>query len=394
MALADRWLLPDGVKDILPPRARQIEALRRRLLDLYDSWGYELVMPPLMEHLESLLTGVGRDLDLDTFKVTDQVSGHLLGIRADITPQVARIDAHRMRNEGASRLCYCGSVLHTKPANMLASRNPLQVGAELYGHSGLDSDVEVISLMLETLLASGVEVPLSLDLGHVGIFRNLMADAGLSAAQEAEYLDKLQLKALPDIEVYLNELEADARLLDRLAELPRLNGGVDVLGRARVLFSDAPPAVIEAIDYLERVAEQLGQRYPQVRQYFDLGELRGYNYHTGIVFAAYAAGFGQAIAKGGRYDEIGRDFGRARPATGFSSDLKSLADLSSSELDTRAGAILAPAGQDPALIQQISKLRAQGERVIQQLPDVTLANLASCDRRLLRQGEDWVLEAL
>jgi len=394
MALADRWLLPDGVKDILPPRARQIEALRRRLLDLYDSWGYELVMPPLMEHLESLLTGVGRDLDLDTFKVTDQVSGHLLGIRADITPQVARIDAHRMRNQGASRLCYCGSVLHTKPANMLASRNPLQVGAELYGHAGLDSDVEVISLMLETLLASGIEVPLSLDLGHVGIFRNLMADAGLSAAQETEYLEKLQLKALPDIEVYLNELEADARLLDRLAELPRLNGGVDVLSRARTLFADASPAVVKAIDYLEGVAEQLGQRYPQVRQYFDLGELRGYNYHTGIVFAAYAAGFGQAIAKGGRYDEIGRDFGRARPATGFSSDLKSLADLSTSEFGARPGAILAPAGQEPALIEQISKLRAQGERVIQQLPDVTLANLASCDRRLLRQGEDWVLEAL
>ncbi|GGO86013.1 ATP phosphoribosyltransferase regulatory subunit [Marinobacterium nitratireducens] len=394
MALADRWLLPDGVKDILPPRAHQIEALRRRLLDLYDSWGYELVMPPLMEHLESLLTGVGRDLDLDTYKLTDQVSGHLLGIRADITPQVARIDAHRMRNKGASRFCYCGSVLHTRPANMLASRNPLQVGAELYGHAGLDSDVEVISLMLETLLASGIEAPLSLDLGHVGIFRNLMADAGLTAAEETEYLEKLQLKALPEIEVFLNELEADARLLDRLAELPRLHGGADVLARARSLFADASPAVNEAIDYLEKIAEQLAQRFPGVRQYFDLGELRGYNYHTGIVFAAYADGFGQAIAKGGRYDEIGRDFGLARPATGFSSDLKTLADLSAGPLDSRGGAILAPAGQESVLIEQINKLRAQGERVIQQLPDVTLANLASCDRRLLRQGEDWVLEAL
>lgn len=394
MALADRWLLPDGVKDILPPRARQIEALRRRLLDLYDSWGYELVMPPLMEHLESLLTGVGRDLDLDTFKVTDQVSGHLLGIRADITPQVARIDAHRMRSQGASRLCYCGSVLHTRPANMLASRNPLQVGAELYGHAGIDSDVEVIALMLETLLASGIEAPISLDLGHVGIFRNLMADAGLSDAQEAEYLEKLQLKALPEIEVFLNELEADARLLDRLAELPRLHGGVDVLARARVLFADASPAVTEAIDYLEQLADRVGRRYPQVRLYFDLGELRGYNYHTGIVFAAYAAGFGQAIAKGGRYDEIGRDFGRARPATGFSSDLKSLSDLSASVLEVRGGAILAPAGQDPLLIERIGELRAQGERVIQQLPDVTLANLSSCDRQLLRQGDDWVLAAL
>lgn len=394
MALADRWLLPDGVKDILPPRARQIEALRRRLLDLYDRWGYELVMPPLMEHLESLLTGVGRDLDLDTFKVTDQVSGHLLGIRADITPQVARIDAHRMRNQGASRLCYCGSVLHTRPANLLASRNPLQVGAELYGHAGIGSDVEVIALMLETLLASGIEVPLSLDLGHVGIFRNLMKDAGLSAAQEAEYLEKLQLKALPEIEVFLNELEADGRLLDRLAELPRLNGGAEVLARARTLFADAAPAVLEAIDYLERIADQVAARYPGVRLYFDLGELRGYNYHTGVVFAAYAAGYGQAIAKGGRYDEIGRDFGRARPATGFSSDLKSLADLSAAQLDTRAGAILAPAGQESGLVERISELRAQGERVIQQLSDVSLANRASCDRQLLLRGNSWVVEAL
>ncbi len=394
MALADRWLLPDGVKDILPPRARQIEALRRRLLDLYDSWGYELVMPPLMEHLESLLTGVGRDLDLVTFKLTDQVSGHLLGIRADITPQVARIDAHRMRSEGASRLCYCGSVLHTRPANMLASRNPLQVGAEIYGHSGIDSDVEVITLMLETLLASGIEAPLSLDLGHVGIFRNLMAEAGLSAAEETEYLEKLQHKALPEIEVFLNELDADARLLDRLAELPRLHGGADVLSRARELFADASAAVLEAIAYLEEIALRVGLRFPQVRLYFDLGELRGYNYHTGIVFAAYAAGFGQAIAKGGRYDEIGRDFGRARPATGFSADLKCLNDLAVTDLEPRGGAILAPAGQDSVLVKRISELRAQGERVMQQLPDVTLANSSSCDRELLQQGNSWVIKAL
>jgi ATP phosphoribosyltransferase regulatory subunit len=394
MALADRWLLPDGVKDILPPRARQIEALRRRLLDLYDSWGYELVMPPLMEHLESLLTGVGRDLDLVTFKLTDQVSGHLLGIRADITPQVARIDAHRMRTEGASRLCYCGSVLQTRPANMLASRNPLQVGAELYGHAGIDSDVEVITLMLETLLASGIEAPLSLDLGHVGIFRHLMADAGLSAAQEAEYLEKLQLKALPEIDVLLSELEVDADLLKLLAQLPRLHGGAEVLERARTLFAGAPGAVLESVAYLEDIARRVGQRYPQVRLYFDLGELRGYNYHTGIVFAAYAAGFGQAIAKGGRYDEIGRDFGRARPATGFSADLKNLEDLAVVGLESRGGAILAPAGQDAALLDRISELRAQGERVMQQLPEVTLANRSSCDRQLVRQGNSWVIEAL
>lgn len=394
MALADRWLLPDGVKDILPPRARQIEALRRRLLDLYDSWGYELVMPPLMEHLESLLTGVGRDLELVTFKLTDQVSGHLLGIRADITPQVARIDAHRMRSEGASRLCYCGSVLHTRPANMLASRNPLQVGAELYGHAGIDSDVEVISLMIETLLASGIEASLSLDLGHVGIVRNLMASAGLSAAEESLYLEKLQLKALPEIKAFLGELDLDADMLALLAELPRLHGGAEVLVRARELFADAPAAVLDAVAYLEDIARQVGLRYPRVRLYFDLGELRGYNYHTGIVFAAYAAGFGQAIAKGGRYDEIGRDFGRARPATGFSADLKCLEDLAVAEFEARGSVILAPAGQDPALLARISELRVQGERVMQQLPDVPLANVSSCDRQLLQQGDIWVVTAL
>ncbi|ANG64080.1 ATP phosphoribosyltransferase regulatory subunit [Marinobacterium aestuarii] len=394
MALADRWLLPDGVKDILPPRARQIEALRRRLLDLYDSWGYELVMPPLMEHLESLLTGVGRDLDMVTFKLTDQVSGHLLGIRADITPQVARIDAHRMRTEGASRLCYCGSVLQTRPANMLASRNPLQVGAELYGHAGIDSDVEVISLMLETLLASGIEAPLSLDLGHVGIVRNLMAAAGLTAAQESLYLEKLQLKALPEIEALLAELDLDAPTLALLTELPRLHGGAEVLLRARELFGDGQAAVLDAVTYLEEIARQVSLRYPQVRLYFDLGELRGYNYHTGIVFAAYAAGFGQAIAKGGRYDEIGRDFGRARPATGFSADLKCLEDLAIAGLAARGSAILAPAGQAPSLLARISELRAQGERVMQQLPDVTLANASSCDRQLLQQGDTWVVTAL
>ncbi|MCO4759126.1 MAG: ATP phosphoribosyltransferase regulatory subunit, partial [Oceanospirillaceae bacterium] len=221
MALADRWLLPEGVKEILPPEASQIEAMRRRLLDLFDSWGYDLVLPPLMEHLDALLTGVGGELDLNTFKLTDQLSGHTLGIRADITPQVARIDAHRMRNEGASRLCYCGSVLHARSTQPLASRNPLQIGAELFGHAGLDSDVEVIALMIATLHKSGADQELSLDLGHVGIFRGLMVDAGMTSAQQNEYQGMLQRKALPEIERFLKTLDVDARVLELLAELPR-----------------------------------------------------------------------------------------------------------------------------------------------------------------------------
>ncbi|WP_370278491.1 ATP phosphoribosyltransferase regulatory subunit [Pontibacterium sp.] len=391
MALADRWLLPEGVKDILPPKASQIEAMRRRLLDLFDSWGYDLVMPPLMEHLDALLTGFGGELDLNTFKLTDQLSGHTLGIRADITTQVARIDAHRMRNEGASRLCYCGSVLHARSTQPLASRNPLQIGAELFGHAGLDSDVEVIALMIETLQTAGADSELSLDLGHVGIFRGLMEDAGLSSAEQAEYQSMLQRKALPELERFLNTLDVDARLLDRLAELPRLHGGIDVLARAKTLFVDAPQMVLDGIDYLEQLAARVAKRFPDLDLYFDLSELRGYNYHTGIVFAAYTPAYGQALAKGGRYDDIGQDFGRARPATGFSADLKTLVDLAASQRD-KASVVVAPAGEDVALLYKINELRAQGVRVIQTLSgDDQPANSSA---ELVLENGEWTVKGL
>ncbi len=393
MALADRWLLPDGVKEMLPPHAHQVEALRRKLLDLYDSWGYELVMPPLMEHLESLMTGVGKDLDLTTFKLVDQLTGHTLGIRADITPQVARIDAHRMHVQGANRLCYCGSVLHTYPANMLASRNPLQVGAELYGHAGIESDIEVISLMIETLYMSGLKDELSLDLGHVGIFQGLIEEAKLDPAVTAQYMELLQRKALPELDQFLNELEADARLVDKLAELPKLNGGVEVLARARKLFGESHSMITDAVTYLERLAEKLQCRYPSIDLYFDLGELRGYNYHTGVVFSALTPLFGQAVAKGGRYDAIGKDFGRARPATGFSADLKTLASLASGDQKLRS-AILAPADDDMALMAMMQNLRSQGERVVQQLPGDAAQNAVAFNRKLVKQGEEWVVAAL
>ncbi len=391
MALADRWLLPEGVKEILPPEASQIEAMRRRLLDLFDSWGYELVLPPLVEHLDALLTGVGGELDLNTFKLTDQLSGHTLGIRADITPQVARIDAHRMRNEGPSRLCYCGSVMHARSTQPLAPRNPLQIGAELYGHAGVDSDVEVITLMITTLQSAGVSQELSLDLGHVGIFRALMQDAGLSEAQQYEYQSMLQRKALPEIDKFLNELDVDARLLDRLSELPRLHGGVEVLARAKELFADAPQAVLQGVEYLETLSSRIAKRFPALDQYFDLSELRGYNYHTGVVFAAYTPVYGQAIAKGGRYDDIGRDFGRARPATGFSADLKTLADLTAA-VAQKAAVVAAPAGENAALLEKIDELRAQGVRVVQALSGVDQA-VENGAELVLVDGE-WVVKGL
>ncbi|MCV6588385.1 MAG: ATP phosphoribosyltransferase regulatory subunit [Marinobacterium sp.] len=387
MALADRWLLPDGVKEVLAPDAYHIESLRRRVLDLYHHWGYELVMPPLMEHLDSLLTGVGRDLDLNTFKLTDQLTGRTLGVRADITPQVARIDAHRMKNAGVNRLSYCGSVLHTRPAEPLASRNPMQIGAELYGHAGIESEVEVISLMLETLAEVKADCELSLDLGHVDIFRGLMQVAGLSDAQQDEYRDILARKALPELDLFVEQI-ADAQVKDWLAQLPRLTGGVEMLEEARQVLSGAPASVAQALSYLLQLAQQLMNRYPQLDLYFDLSELRGYNYHTGVVFAAYVPSHGQAIAKGGRYDDIGRDFGRARAATGFSCDLKILSELSQEAVKSDA-VVLAPAGDDADLLQAIRDLRSQGMRVVQALPGAAPED--GCSQQLLQRDGQWVI---
>jgi len=394
MALADRWLLPDGVKEVLPPQARQVEAARRRLIDLYDSWGYELVMTPLIEHLDSMLVGVGRDLELNTFKVTDQLTGRMLGIRSDITQQVARIDAHRLSSEGPVRLCYCSTVLHTLPANPLASRNPLQVGAELFGHSGVASDVEIISLMVETLTAMKVDQELSLDLGHVGIYRGLMQEAGLTEAQEAEYFELLQRKDRPEIERFLNETDLNADVVEHLTVLPTLHGGREVLETARLRFAGVAVGILDALTELDAIAERIAQRYPQLDLYFDLSELRGYNYHTGVVFAAYTPAYGQAVAKGGRYDEVGRDFGRARPATGFSADLKTLVELALAESEQAGRGVLAPVGDDPALLKAVADLRAQGERVVQLLDADLVEDAQAFARQLVQQDGVWVLESL
>ncbi len=389
MALAERWLLPDGVKEILPPKARQVEMLRRRLLDLYDNWGYEQVIPPLVEHLESLLTGVGKDLDINTYKLVDQESGQALGLRADITPQVARIDAHRMQKQGANRLCYCGSVVHTRAENMLASRNPLQLGAEIYGHAGIESDVEVISLMIETLLTCGLDEELSLDLGHVDVYRGVVEIAELSADQQKKYHELVLKKSLPDLTEFLATLSLSEDILAMLAVLPRLNGGIEVLERAKTALALAPIAVIQSIEYLCQLADIMQARYPQVDLYFDLAELRGANYHTGVVFSAISPLFAQAVAKGGRYDDIGADFGRSRAATGFSTDLVTLSNISEN-IEQRAG-VLAPAGDEASLLKAIAELRAQGVRVIQKLPTDNHELELGCDRRLEKQADNWVI---
>ncbi len=369
MSGANRWLLPDGVKEVLPPEAGRIESLRRKLLDLHHSWGYDMVMPPLIEFIESLLTGTGNDLDVETFKVIDQLTGRTMGIRADITPQVARIDAHSLGAQGVNRLCYSNTVLHTSPSNPLASRSPLQVGAELYGHEGLDSDLEIISLMLESITHVGVDAPLTLDLGHVGIYKGLLDSMLLTAEQQQQLFALLRTKSVADIDAFVAQLAISAKQQQMLHELARLYGGISVLDRAAEVFADAGDEVLAAVAYLQDLAQAVELRFPNVTLYFDLAELRGYEYHTGVVFAALTPVFGQPIAKGGRYDDIGKVFGRARPATGFSADLKILAELSAVEA-SQAQSVLVPSqsGLSPeqcqALWQKQTQLRNQGYRVV------------------------------
>lgn len=387
---ADRWLLPDGVEEALPARARALEALRRRLLDLYAGWGYELVMPPLIEFLDTLLCGAGPDVSLQTFTLTDQLSGRALGVRADITPQVARIDAHTLQAKGPQRLCYAGSVLHARPAGMTASRIPLQAGAELFGHAGVDADIEVISLMLETLAAVGRR-DVHLDIGHVGIHRGLVAEAALTDDDEAGLFDIFQRKAVPELDAFLAARVANAATRARLRALVDLSGDLSqVMARAKSALAGAGDAVQRALADLNLIAERVRARYPHVEVCVDLCELRGYRYHSGCVFAAYVAGRSQEIAKGGRYDDVGRVFGRARPATGFSVDVKTLADIAADGLVASRGGICAPADDDAALAAQVAQLRAAGERVVWALPGAApdLEEL-QCDRVLKRGTNGW-----
>jgi len=380
-ANADRWLLPDGVEEILPGDAAIIEGLRRRLIDIYRSWGYDQVIPPLIEYTDSLLIGMGSDIDLLTFKMTDQLSGRTLGIRADITPQTARMDAHSCRREGPNRLCYAGHVLHTKPQGPLATRSPIQAGVELFGEAGLDADIEVISLMLESLGQIGLEQA-NIDLGHVGIYRALVDSAGLDESQQQQYFELLQHKAVSEIETWVSANIRVEETAELLRQLPRLAGDKTILDKARSLFESVSEDALAAIDELESVAEVVLQRYPNTHLYFDLGELRGYHYHTGIVFAAFAQGQGQAIANGGRYDHIGEVFGRARPATGFALDITKVAALLAAKPQFKQG-IYAPASDDSQQWQAIQALRAQGERVVCGLADQPAIQVElQCDRKL------------
>ncbi|MGB4246623.1 MAG: ATP phosphoribosyltransferase regulatory subunit [Pseudohongiellaceae bacterium] len=402
MTASDRWLLPEGVEEILPAEAFRLESLRRQLLDLYAAWGYELVITPLIEYLDSLLVGSSHDLDLHTFKITDQLTGRMMGIRADITPQVARIDAHCLGRHGEAehnapvRLCYADNVLHTKPRGLLASRVPIRIGAELFGHAGVGADIELICLMHETLTTAEIG-DVYIVLGHVGIFRSLVKAAQLSAESESELFDALQRKAYEEIDGLLESHVDDDDIRIMLRELSRLSGDESVLAEALATFANAPSSVRKELAELAEIAAGVKKRLPSIRLGFDLCELRGYEYHTGIVFAAYTPGYGRAVAQGGRYDDIGQVFGRARPASGFDSDLKVIARLSGKEF-VRSKAVSAPCDDDLALGQLIAQLRENGERVIvdlgsDALPTQTLLSLG-CDRRIVRQQNGWQVQTL
>ena len=391
MSKIDSWLLPDGIDEVLPEQARFIEKSRRELLDLYNSWGYDLVIPPMVEFSESLLSGFGSDLDLVTFKLTDQLSGRMMGIRADITPQAARIDAHSLNRQGPSRLCYAGTVLQTKPRAPLESRTPISIGVELFGEAGIGADIEVIELFLKTLETAGID-EIHLDIGHVDILRGLLVGSKLSNVQETELFELLQRKANAELDAWIAENITDSKLAGWLKSLPALSGNKDVLAEARSCLAGAPKPVIAALDQLDKIVDALSNQ--SVTIYLDLGDLAGYRYHTGIVFAAYKQGYGKALGNGGRYDNIGEAFGRARTATGFAFDLKTLVANGATEQQALLG-IYVPSTTDTQCDDMVSQLREQGERVVQgfdgQVPNFKEIN---CDRQLVKKGDQYQIEKI
>jgi ATP phosphoribosyltransferase regulatory subunit len=381
------WLLPEFIEDVLPTEAARIEQLRRDMLDLFKVHGYQYVIPPTLEYLESLITGTGHDLDLATFKVVDQLTGRLMGIRADMTPQAARIDAHMLNQKGVSRLCYAGTVLRTKPDGLARTREPLQLGAELFGHAGIESDVEIQRLMIKSLQLLGLK-QIHIDFSHVAIFESLVKAGNINADLEQALYAALQSKDKAAVASLAKDL--DAAIQQALLSLTELNGDVSVLDKALKVLPPLPE-IAHALANLSAVANKLSDLNVQVS--FDLGELRGYHYHSGIVFAAYARGYTGPVALGGRYDEVGVSFGRARPATGFSIDLRGI--VTALPPASLPKTVLAPEDNDAALLAKIEALRAEGLVVIQVLPHSQVsAEELNCDTQLVLRDGEWRIEAI
>ncbi|HCY61769.1 MAG TPA: ATP phosphoribosyltransferase regulatory subunit [Oxalobacteraceae bacterium] len=379
------WLLPENIADVLPSEARKIEDLRRNMLDTFRRYGYELVMPPMLEYIESLLTGTGQDMGLRTFKLVDQLSGRTMGLRADMTTQVARIDAHLLNRSSVTRLCYAGSVLHTRPSGLHATREPLQIGAEIYGHAGLEADAEIQELALACLALAGIS-SVRLDLCHVGVVRAILQSDARAQGDEETLINLLKAKDGAGLRELTHDYAQATR--DALLALPGLYGDAGVLAKARAVLP-ALPGIASALDELQALLELAGDAAVTV----DLADLRGYQYESGAMFSAYVPGLPNAVARGGRYDHVGEAFGRARPATGFSMDLRELARLLPEA--RRTSAILAPWGREAALRDRIAQLRQAGEVVIQSLPGQGgEQGEFDCNRALVCEGGNWVVKNL
>ncbi|MCG2609276.1 MULTISPECIES: ATP phosphoribosyltransferase regulatory subunit [unclassified Acinetobacter] len=388
MPISETWLLPDGVADVLPEQAQVIEALRREALDFLASRGYQLVYTPFIEYIESLssLSESNQDLDLATFKVIDQLSGRLLGVRADMTPQVARIDAHVHPVEGVARYCYAGTVLHTKPQGFNTTRAPLQLGAELFGSDSIDADVEMIDVMLNLLKTASFVDGIHLDLGHVGLFRSLVKHAGLTKAEESQLSDLYQRKALPELAEFTQELKFGADFY----ALGRYSSDLDALEANLNAEIIADPAFKQAFDAVKTTRSEIQARWPNLHIGIDVVELRSYHYHTGLMYAVYAPNRAAPLAQGGRYDGIGEHFGRARPATGFSCDLYAL----SAGQFQKVQKVVAPKGTDKALLDAIAAVRAQGLSVIQLLGNDDLNSIPFATHQLVNAAGEWTVEKI
>ena len=399
----NRWIMPEGIEELLPDQVARLESLRREILDMYKLWGYQLVTTPMIEFIESLQPGRSKDLDSHTFKIIDSMTGRMLGVRADMTPQVARMDSRLLNTEQPTRLCYLDTVLRAYPDGLGGTREPLQLGAELYGHAGIESDIEIVELMLESINLIGPE-QYALDLGHVGIYRGLAKQAGLNEQQENQLFDALQRKAIPEINALLGEWQIENTLHTMMSSLANLNGGVEILDQARAILNSADSSVKKALTELEEVAQQLMQTKPELRLHFDLSELRGYDYQSGIVFAVFVQNYGYEVARGGRYDNIGQAFGRSRPATGFSIDLKVLTRLVPEQTKNKqAKPIFAPCeipdddwqAQKEALQDMVLALRTMGEQVICELPGQQGdAKSMGCDRILVNEEGEWEIKPI
>jgi ATP phosphoribosyltransferase regulatory subunit len=379
------WVLPDHIADVLPSEARHIEEIRRDLLDVARCYGYELVMPPLLEHLESLLSGAGEALDLQTFKLIDQLSGRMMGLRADSTPQVARIDAHLLNRAGVTRLCYCGPVIHTRPAAPHATREPLQLGAEIYGHSGLEADLEILTLALDVMKAAHVDA-IGVDMADARIVQALLKDLHLDADRRKLVHGALAAKDASALKSLLRD--APAPTVQALLGLLQLYGDATVLQEARKVLLVVPEIEL-ALTHLQWLASHIEGASVS----FDLADLRGYSYYSGTMFSLYAPGASDALARGGRYDEVGSVFGRRRPAVGFSLDIKALAAVAAAR-PLRA-AIRAPWGEAAALRMAIAALRRQGETVVCVLPGhESQVDEFHCDRELVLASGQWVVQVI